>query len=481
MSGPSMSHHRVSPQTSMFSKTETALETATGMGSSPRVVLIVLLSLAALLLMQTVGGDGLPDVTITSHSGMISGTYELNVTVTGDLQTGEVYYGVDDDDPSTMMTDLGEGDFQADIDTTPLTDGPHTIYVKAINSTGQETITSIQVDIDMNSPHVVITTEGGVASGGFLVTAIVEDAYLDETAIYCVIDDDLEASRGYVLTHVDDHFEITIDTTAFPDGDHFIRIWAFDIWGSSNKSQGIGMYVDNTAPIIEFLSEGGVQSGTYLLRTTVTDTQLDGLNVTVAIGDSVPLGMDEGASERTFEVDTTQFDNGDLVLTVVAPDLLGHTATESITITVDNRPDLSVSDVEWSEAKIKNGQTVEVNVTVRNVGHVAASGFKVAIMEDDVVLASFDVTQPLAVDETTVVTIEWTAEVAGNRVLCILVDPDDTVEEYDEDDNKWSVDHQLEVEADKEKEEDSPGPGAVLAVSVLVAVTVGLVRWRRRS
>ncbi|MCK5415423.1 MAG: hypothetical protein KAJ35_08575, partial [Thermoplasmata archaeon] len=134
----------------------------------------MLLSLAALLLMQTVGGDGLPDVTITSPSGITSGTYQLNVTVTGDLQAGEVYYGVDDEDPSTKMTDMGEGDFQADIDTTPLTDGPHTIYVKAINGTGQEVIESIQIDIDTNSPHVVLTSEGGVASGDFLVTATVE-------------------------------------------------------------------------------------------------------------------------------------------------------------------------------------------------------------------------------------------------------------------------------------------------------------------
>ncbi|MCK5251320.1 MAG: hypothetical protein KAQ96_00165 [Thermoplasmata archaeon] len=433
----------------------------------------MLLSLAALLLMQTVGGDGLPDVTITSPSGITSGTYQLNVTVTGDLQAGEVYYGVDDEDPSTIMTDLGEGDFQADIDTTPLTDGPHTIYVKAINGTGQEVIESIQIDIDTNSPHVVLTSEGGVASGDFLVTATVEDAYLDETAIYCVIDDDLEASRGYVLTRVDDHFEITIDTTAFPDGGHFFRIWAFDLWGSYNKSQADGMVVDNTPPVIEITSDGGLQSGTYVLRATVTDPNLLGQSVEVTVGGEDSMGMTEEADDWTWMVDTTTHPNGDLVLKVEASDSQGHTASQTITITVINMADLVISDVEWSDISIMDGENLQANVTVRNGGSVSATGFKIVIAEDGNVLATTLVTVPLDPGASSDYTVEWTAKGIGKRTLSVQVDPDDAVPEVDEDDNTWSQTHEVKVE------EESPGPGVVLAIS---AITLAMmVIWRYRS
>jgi hypothetical protein len=444
---------------------------------------LVGVTLSLLLFMPTAGAEGLPDVAITSSDGLISGIYQLNVTVTGDLEPGEVYYAIDDDDPSTVMTDLGGGAFGAEIDTTTLTDGPHKIYVKAVNSTGADVIVFIEVDIDTASPSVVMTTPGGKASGDYLIEGIIEDAYLNESAIYLVVDDDLEASRGNVMTRVDDHFEIVIDTTAYAEGGHMVRIWAYDLWGSYNKSGGEGMFVDNTAPTIDILSEGGVHSGIYLLRAELTDVHLDGLNVTVAIGDDEPMGMDEGTGERTFQVDTTRYDNGDLVLVIVAPDLLGNTATDSITITVDNRPDLSISDVEWSLAKAKKGETVEANVTVQNDGDVNASGFKVAILENGSVLASFDVAEPLAAGESAIYTIVWTVDGSGERILSVQVDPDDSVGEYDETDNAWSETHPFEVtkEEEKEKEEDdSPGPGAVLAISGLLAVTLVLVRGRRR-
>jgi hypothetical protein len=427
-------------------------------------------------LVPSSGGEGLPLVEITSEDGLISGTYALNVTVSGDLEAGEVYYGVDEDDPTTKMTDKGGGAYQASIDVDSLTEGPHTIYVKAINSTGSSTVISINVDVDRNSPQVVLTSAGGDASGDFLVTATVEDPYLNQSAVYFVVDDDLEASRDYVLTRVDDHFEILFDTTVLPDGDHSIRIWAFDIWGSFNKSHGEGMVVDNTPPVIEITSEGGMQSETYILRVTVTEPNLLALSVNVTVGDDEPMGMDREGEEFIWNVDTTAHPNGDLVLKVDAADAFGHTASETITITIDNKADLVITDVEWSDDAIKDGKYLKATVTVRNDGSVDAVGFKIVVTEDGEVLATTEVTDPLEPGASTNYPVDWTVQGAGKRTFSVEVDPDDAVPEVNEDDNVWPETQEVKV---TKQGEDSPGPGAILATSALLLAL--LVIWRRRA
>jgi len=404
---------------------------------------------------------------------LISGTYRLNATVTGDLQAGEVYYGVDDDDPSIRMTDKLGGYFQATIDVASLTEGPHILYVKAINTTGVATIGSLEVDVDRNSPQVVLTSPGGVASGDFLVTATAEDPYLNESAVYCVLDDDLEASRDYAMTRVDDHFEITIDTTAISDGDHVFRIWAFDLWGSYNKSQGDGMVVDNTAPVIDITSDGGVQSGTYIIRVAITEPHLLALSVMVTVGDGDPEVMNHESEIFSWVVDTTVHPNGDLVFKVDASDTGGYSASGTITITVVNMADLVISDVEWSGNSVEDGEKLQAKVTVRNDGSMNATGFKIVIVEDGKVLATTTVTVPLDPGASSTYTVEWTAKGSGKRTLSVQVDPEDAVTEIDEDDNTWPQTHELKVE------EASPGPGVVLAMSALALAM--LVIWRRRS
>jgi MYXO-CTERM domain-containing protein len=432
----------------------------------------------ALLLLTCLPGsiaEGPPQVEITSEGGLISGDYQLNATVTGDLQAGEVYFGVDDDDPSTKMTDKGGGDFQAIIDVTILAEGPHTLFIKAINSTGSSITVSLDVDVDRNSPRVILTSKGGMASGGFLVTATVSDPYLNESAVYCVVDDDLEASRGNVLTRVDgDNFEITIDTTTYPDGGHSIRVWAFDIWGSYNKSQGDGMDVDNTPPVIEITSDGGVVSGTYVLWATVTDANLFGPSVNVTVGSEDPLGMTEEGEAWSWIVDTIAHPNGDLVLKVEASDISGYTASTEITITVKNLADLVVTDVEWSADAVDKGRVLEALVTVRNDGSLNASGFKVVMVEDGEILVTTVATEPLDPGASSSYPLVWTTKGSGKRTLSIQVDPDDTVEELNEDDNTWSQTHEVKIE----EQEESPGPGVVLAMSAL-ALTMLAARRRR--
>lgn len=444
------------------------------------ILTAVLPSLAIIaVLVSTVpaAADGPPVVTITSEGGLISGTYQLTAEVMGDLQPGEVYYWVDTD-PGTLMTDEGGGVYQADVEVAELAEGPHTIYVKAVNTTGASTVASLPVDVDRDSPMVTLTSDVGSVSGDILITADVSDPYLNESAIYCVVDDDLEASREYLLSRVDDHYEITLDTTEFPDGDHMVRIWAFDLWGSFNKSVGTGMVVDNTPPTVTITSEGGAHSGAYLLQADVSDPHLDVLSVVARVGTDGPLQMDGDGPARSLDIDLRPYDNGQLVIQVDASDTHGNSRTGSVTITVDNKPDLVAVDAEWDRDSADAGQTVSLTVTVLNDGDAPAQGFTVGLFDGDTLLASTVVNDSLVPDESMGFSISWVVEGKGTRDLSVRVDADDDVVEYQETNNDLPDVQSFQVTRKKDDGE-SPGPGPS-AVALAMALMVVAVRWRRR-
>jgi len=439
---------------------------------------IISLAIVAILVATLpAAADGLPVVTITSEGGLISGTYQLTAEVSGDLQPGEVYYWVDED-PSTAMTDAGGGVYQADIEVAELAEGPHTIYLKAVNTTGAFTVASIPVDVDRDSPMVTLTSEVGSVSGDILITADVSDPYLNESAIYCVVDDDLEASRDYLLSRVDDQYEITLDTTVFPDGDHMVRIWAFDLWGSFNKSVGTGMVVDNTPPTVTITSEDGMHSGAYHLQADVSDAHLDFLSVVARVGMDGPSQMDGDGPSRSLDIDLRPYDNGELVIQVDASDTLGNSRTGSITIIVDNKPDLVAVDAEWAQDSADAGQTVSLTVTVRNDGDAPAQGFTVGLFDGDTLLASTVINDSLVPEESRGFSISWVVEGKGTRDLSVRVDTDDDVKEYRETNNDIPDVQSFQVTRKKDDGE-SPGPGSS-AVALAMALMVVAVRWRRR-
>ncbi len=439
------------------------------------VGLLVTMALSmALLLFPSAVAEGPPAVHITSEGGLIGGVYTLTAEVTGDLEPGEVYYGIDDDDPDTPMTDAGGDVFEVDITVSTLTEGPHTLYVKAVNTTGTSTVASIDVDVDRNSPVIIMAADGATVAGDYTVSAEVVDPYLNESAVYCVFDDDLEASRDNVLTRVDDHYEFTIDTTALPDGSYHIRVWAFDLWGSYNKSVGMGLVTDNTAPAIEITSEGGAQSGSYVLEATVEEVHLDGTSIKATVGDDEPVPMEGGGSQWSLPIDLTEYANGELVIVVEASDIPGSSSSQEITIIVDNRPDLLVNFVDWGRSKFKVGETLRVNVSVINDGIVAASAFDVVVVRDGEVLARGTVTGPLEPGGSINSIVEWEVEGKGKFDISVLVDPDDTVTESNEDDNEYTQTQTISIT--KEGEGESPGPGAILVVMVLASAAW----WSRR-
>jgi hypothetical protein len=106
-----------------------------------RLTIVVALGTAALLLVvasTAAENTGPPVITITSGDGYASGFYTLEARVDGDMAYGSAYYGIDTADDAYLeeMNDAGVF-YEIRIELGGLSDGPHTIYVKAFNSSRQ--------------------------------------------------------------------------------------------------------------------------------------------------------------------------------------------------------------------------------------------------------------------------------------------------------------------------------------------------------
>jgi archaellum component FlaF (FlaF/FlaG flagellin family) len=303
------------------------------------LVLVVTFGLSALILVTGPAGaepEQTFGITSISEGGHASDWFDLWVMVSGDPY--EAYYGIDTDDPAEMekMDDAG-GDFNSHVILSGLEDGPHTIHVLVYNTTGATATGSVDIDVDHYSPDVGAITNHSTVYGDFVFKGTATDAYLNESAVYCMIDNDETAARSNAMTKVGDHFEFTIDTSTLEDGEHLVRIWAHDLWGNHNKSHAVVLFVSNKPNLVitavewtktkveagqdvvvevTVMNEGGADANNFKVSIIEGDKAVSSKEVTDALAPgasttvTVKWSMDEEDSREVYlEVDTS----GDVV------------------------------------------------------------------------------------------------------------------------------------------------------------------------
>ncbi len=413
-----------------------------------------------------------PMITITSMVGWVSGLYKLTAEVTDAyLNTSAVWVVFDGDELNKdAMLHEGGSTFSFSFHTGTLPDGDLSVYVMAVDLAGHSIASEEGVlKVDNNPPHVEATSEGGPISGVYVFEGTAEDPYLNTSAVYLLIDDDYDNATMMVWAGA--AFEAPIDTTMLEDGNHTFQVWAFDLSGNSNKSAALVVDIDNNPPAVRILSEMGMKWGDFRFRVNVTDPHLNTSCVKIKVGEADPVQLTDRGEYWEYTIDTTALPNGDVMIMVMACDLRGNmNSMESLMITVENRADLVVVDVEYDRTKIEEGKTLKVKVTVENQGYSAASGFDIELMVEGKVVDNTTVDEPLARDEDKVYVLQWKADKTGKRDLVVVVDPHGDVDEID-DANNEGAQQTIEVE------EESPGFGALL---VLGAVALAAVALRRR-
>jgi len=421
-----------------------------------------------------------PMVMFTSYGGHVTGIYHLSINVTDPYMDPDKVWAVFNGDTlnKTALDNQGDGVYTYAFDTTNMDDGDTEITILAtdlVDFTAEAGPLLLQVD--NNPPVSRITSEGGNVTGVITIEATVTDGYLNETAVYLVIDGDDDNSTMMDPVDGKGRYQVVLDTRDLMDGSRELRVWAEDMWGMSSKSPMVYIDVDNYAPIIRFVSTGGAKWGNYQVRANVTDGHLNKSCVKVKVGDGEPVQMKEAEEYWYYTINTLMYADGTLNLMVMACDLKGNMNTgEMMMITVSNRADLEVVTVEWVSTEVEVGQKAKVKVGVRNNGHTTVKDYTVVMTSGGKTLASITESTGIQPGKTHTYTLEWKTGSVGDVVVRAEVDTGHTVEESDETNNNFAQ-QTLSV-----TEEDSsvPGMGAVLAMLAVTAAAVGLLDRRRR-
>ncbi len=133
--------------------------------------------------------------------------------------------------------------------------------------------------------------------------------------------------------------------------------------------------------------------------------------------------------------------------------------------------DLIVIDLQ-SDLKFSAGKTVIVSATIENQGSVGAEMFSVRLYVNGVSTSSFDV-HNLRRGETEKIDFSWKPTI-GNYNITVVVDADDEVNEFLEDNNEAWIDEVIVEPAEKKDGDEEMNTMFIVVVIVIVASGAGI-------
>jgi hypothetical protein len=259
----------------------------------------------------------------------IGGLYGL-VVEARDTYLGSVEYNVD----GRGWVNISQG-----LDTTRLSDGGHTIIVRALDAAGHETTASVSVLVDNTDPsaQLVRPYRGEFAGGYISVKARADDTvglrsvrlevFRIENGTADKVDEAMMA-----LDQSTGLFACGLDTGALPDGKYAANVTATDIAGHAVSTPAVEFNIDNHAPLVLVNSplDGQVVSGTVAVDALVSDES--GLFLELA------LYTTDGKTWRALGTpwNTTLSSDGPAAIVVRAADAAGHVTEASVDVIVDN-------------------------------------------------------------------------------------------------------------------------------------------------
>lgn len=285
-----------------------------------------------------------PPIVTISHpddNDIVSGTVSVSGTASdpdGNLEKVEVSI-----DNKGWITAAGTTSWAYSWDTTKENDGKHVIHVRAMDDANEYSSTksiSVTVDNSKNSPPTLI------------ITSPTEDTVSEEVEIRGTATDpdgdgtltlvEVKVNGDWIQAYGTIDWIYDWDTTDLDDGYYIISARAFDgIDYSVIKSQSV--YVDNPhAPTLVITS--GVPekaSGTILIFGTASD--VDGAVVKIEVQiDSGEWKELQGTSDWTYMLDTTELENGEHTIRIIATDDEGEFYMETLTFEVENPEEFSL-------------------------------------------------------------------------------------------------------------------------------------------
>ncbi len=231
------------------------------------------------------------------------------------------------------------GSINADLNSTVLSDGAHTVVLTVTNSFGdQSTITRSLTVKNVTNPVVRLTapTEGAGLKG---TISIKGDSHHPDAGATTTVTTDLGAN---LFTGVGSNqtIDLTWDTVALgvPDGSRALTLLLVDASGNENRVIR-NFTLDNIGPAVNFaitpISSGFVK-GTVNIDGTINETNLDHYNVTVDGGTSGLTPSTGTTTTIASTWNTTIYSDGSHTVKVTAFDKAGNQGSAQVTVTSDN-------------------------------------------------------------------------------------------------------------------------------------------------
>jgi len=212
------------------------------------------------------------------------------------------------------------------LNTTELTEGSHRITLIAIDKAGNRAEKGVTVILDHTRPAVGIKSpvDNAKLHGTVMINWTASDANLRwirliiENFVY-----DVTAATSFPL-----------NTTMLKDGNYTIMIMAID--GAGNyATASIRVLIDNTPPAVSIESPADRATVSLRLVIAVGASDFSGVSKVDFYINNV-LSFTKLETPYRWEWDTTQYDNGEYTIRVVAFDMVGLTSSRQITVTVQN-------------------------------------------------------------------------------------------------------------------------------------------------
>lgn len=267
------------------------------------------------------------EITSPSDNAILNGLVWFNVSYSDNYGVMAVVILVDEL-PAAILYD---GEKSVRIETPIFKDGNHTVYAIAYDYAGHASVDSVNVKIENNKPsaEIVEPANNSIVSG-------------DVTVRYYVYDDNLDNAKLYgndtILSYTTNvgYASYGLRTTNYNDGVLWLKVIAVDRDGQTSEYK-IAVTIDNTPPslTIEAPENNSYVKGIQEVKFTTYDEHLGEyriyLNDTLAANDTSEESV-------TFDLDTTEYDDGLYKLTVWSIDKAGNENSSTIFVTIDNTP-----------------------------------------------------------------------------------------------------------------------------------------------
>ena len=265
-----------------------------------------------------------PTVSILSPAdgATVNGSVSVTATAADDVGVIEVKFFVDGVERASDAT----APYQFNWNTSPETNGPHTLRAEANDGAGGTASAQIGVTVDSQAPTVALTfPANGAAVRGVVAAAATASDAVGVSNVKFFVDGVLRATDATAP------YQYNWDTTAETDGPHAVRADATDA-GGAVASSSVAVTVDNTAPAVAITApaDGAGVLGP-IVAVTANAADPGGIAGVQFLVDGA-LQADDTAAPFSF--DWNALAQGPHIVTATARDVAGNTAVHQIGVTV---------------------------------------------------------------------------------------------------------------------------------------------------